>query len=224
MNISKKTVEEWDKQAPEWNKWDYLWQHGPRAETLRFFARFAGAPQLDVLDHGCGPGESTRLLKAMGYNAVGVDWSPHMIELAKARGVEAHVSDSQPLPFADNTFDAVFACTSLEWSAEPSRLVGELVRVTKPGGRIVAATLGAFTSPRTVAYPRLHGKPVSHNMMMPWELHRLLQEYGLEILEMNGAYPRNNAIPQEAIQALEGKWMAQAALATLWAFGAIKQK
>lgn len=223
MNSLSRSAQVWDKAAFEWDQWDHLWQDGPRAETLRFFAECAGEGQLRVLDHGCGPGESTRLLKELGYDAVGVDISPKMVDLAQGRGVEAYVSNSDPLPFADGEFDAVFACASLEWCPQPHKLVREFVRVVKPGGVIVAATLGANASPRKSAYPRLYGKPVVHNMLMPWELHRLLQEHGLEIQAMNGAYPRDEYFPPEVIELLADKWTAQAALATLWAIGTKKQ-
>lgn len=191
---------------------------------LQFFFEFTAAPGLKVLDLGCGPGESTRLMMECGYKAVGVDQSPKMIEAALKREVEAHVSDSDPLPFDDGEFDAIFACTSLEWSEQPHKIVKEMARVLKPGGLAVAVTPGPSAAPRWAAYRRLYGEPVVHNLMMPWELHKLMEEHGFACKDMRGAYSREANGPDErAIALLQNHWIHQASLSSFWAFGMIKQ-
>ena len=50
-----------------------------------------------------------RVRKELGGEVVAVDISPRMVELARARGVDAHLADVQSLPFEDGEFDCVAA-------------------------------------------------------------------------------------------------------------------
>jgi len=59
----------------------------------RLFTREAATPVRDVLDLGCGTGRHAELLADRGFEVVGVDRSPHMIEQARARA--AHGRDSR---------------------------------------------------------------------------------------------------------------------------------
>ena len=72
-----------------------------------------------------------------------VDISPRMVELTKARGIEAHLADVQSLPFGDGEFDCVAANWVLYHVPDLDRGLSELERVIRRGGRLVAATLGA---------------------------------------------------------------------------------
>lgn len=93
-----------------------------------------------VLDFGCGVGRFTRLLHDdLGRDAVGVDVSPTMVNMARDRnrGIDFRVIEpTQPLPFGDDTFDVVFTSTVLQHvpDAEFKHLVSELRRVLRPGG------------------------------------------------------------------------------------------
>lgn len=212
----------WNKLAGEWDQSnDDMFKLGPRAEALRFFCQIAGQPPQRVLDFGCGPGGATARLAEMGYETVGVDQSPPMVEAVKRRGVEAVVSDGDPLPFADGHFDAVFACTSLEWVPEAHRLVKELVRVTRPGGAIVSVCPGPWLRPRWSAYERHYGRPVPHNMLMPWELHRLLTDHGLTVQGMQGHYMKD--VAPATVESLSSNWVLQASVAALWSIGCTKE-
>jgi len=215
LRLSEENADEWDERG------EGMWKQGPRAEIFDFFLRSVGDARGRVLDLGCGPGASTLRMKEHGFDAVGVDLSPKMVEAAKRRGVEAYVSDGDPLPFADATFDSAFCCTCLEWTPEPAKLFEEMLRVVKPGGRIVVAVLGACVKPRNEGYGRLFGMPVAQNMMMPWELHRMLEEYGLTVEAMHGAYPPN--VPRELAEQLP-TWAMQSSIAFIWAFAALKNR
>jgi SAM-dependent methyltransferase len=99
-----------------------------------------------VLDAGCGLGQCVAELAGIvgpSGRAVGVDLSQAMI--AKARShcsrerlpVSFAVADVHRLPFADATFDASRAGSLLISVADPERALAELVRVVRPGGRVV---------------------------------------------------------------------------------------
>jgi len=98
-----------------------------------------------ILDVGCGAGEvCIELARRVGPRGrvVGVDVSADMIEQARCAAdgagaaVELHVGSILALPFLDSTFDAVRAERVLQHLDDPDAALRELVRVTRPGGRI----------------------------------------------------------------------------------------
>ncbi|WP_372410359.1 methyltransferase domain-containing protein [Streptomyces luteireticuli] len=96
-----------------------------------------------VLDVGCGTGADVRGLAARvgpGGRAVGIDSSRESVERARAAGPSAEFrhGDAEALPFADGSFDAVRAERVIEHVEDPQRAVKEMLRVTKPGGRVLA--------------------------------------------------------------------------------------
>jgi SAM-dependent methyltransferase len=94
-----------------------------------------------VLEVGCGLGDFTALVAAeTGATVVAVDISPRMVELARSRGVDARLGDVQELPFADACFDVAIAGWMLYHVPDLPRAIGELARVLRPGGRLVAMT------------------------------------------------------------------------------------
>ena len=114
---------------------------GVDARALAIEAVLAVAPDR-VLEVGCGEGELAERLTALAPEVVAVDQSPRMVELTRARGVDARVADIQELPFADDSFDAVLAAWMLYHVADLDRGLSELARVLRPGGRLVATTNG----------------------------------------------------------------------------------
>ena len=94
-----------------------------------------------VLDAGCGSGPLTEALQARGAVVSGFDASPAMVELARDRlGADAdlRVADlSEPLPYADDTFDDVVVSLVLHYLKDWSGPLAELRRVLKPGGRLL---------------------------------------------------------------------------------------
>lgn len=84
-----------------------------------------------ILDLGCGSGDNTRFLKAIGFKHVlPVDWSAD----GAACLVDAHV-----LPFVDGAFDMVVSTAVFEHLYNPFAAMHEISRVLKPGGRFVGS-------------------------------------------------------------------------------------
>lgn len=96
-----------------------------------------------VLEVGCGWGEfAARMCAELGAKVVAIDQSERMVELARARGVDARVGDVQALPFDDGEFDCAVANWMLYHVPDVDRALCELARVLRPGGRLVAGTNG----------------------------------------------------------------------------------
>lgn len=94
-----------------------------------------------VLEVGCGEGElAARIREELEVEIVAMDQSARMVELARARGVHAQVADVQELPFEDESFDVAIAAWMLFHVPDLGRGIGELARVLRPGGRLVAVT------------------------------------------------------------------------------------
>jgi len=115
---------------------------GVIAEDAAFEAVREATPER-FLDAGCGMGElAGRVQRELRAVVAAVDVSPRMVELTRARGVDAQVADIQELPFDAASFDCVAANWVLHHVPDLDRGIRELARVLRPGGRLVAATLG----------------------------------------------------------------------------------
>jgi SAM-dependent methyltransferase len=103
------------------------------AAMLRRFVQ-AGS----VLDAGCGTGGLGMLLD--GYDLVGIDFSPKMVEHTRQRGVYRAVERmtlGERLAFNDARFDAVVALGVLAGGHAPPEALDELLRVSKPGAHLI---------------------------------------------------------------------------------------
>lgn len=113
---------------------------GADAREIAFEAVREAAPTA-VLEVGCGEGElAARIRDELGVEVVAIDQSARMVELSRERGVDARVGDVQALPFEDGSFDVAVAAWVLFHVRDLERGLGELARVLRPGGRLVAVT------------------------------------------------------------------------------------
>ncbi len=117
-----------------------LWARrtGPRAIDVAFDEVLACAPRR-VLEVGCGRGELAERLVEAGLEVVALDQSERMVELTRARDVDARLGDVQSLPFADGEFDVAVANFMLYHVPDLDRALTELRRVART---LVAATNG----------------------------------------------------------------------------------
>jgi SAM-dependent methyltransferase len=98
------------------------------------------APGKRLLDAGCGAGEVARDLAAAGADVVALDYSAVTVAAAADRhdgGAIRYVTgDVSRLDFPDASFDGVRCERVLQHLDDPDRAVAELIRVTRPGGRV----------------------------------------------------------------------------------------
>jgi len=120
----------------------YRWADGPDALSLCVEAVVEVEPHR-VLDAGCGRGNiAERIARESHAVVVGIDQSDRMVELTRARGIDALVGDVRALPFGDGDFDCALAAWMLFHVPDVGATLAELARVVRPGGRLVAVTNG----------------------------------------------------------------------------------
>jgi SAM-dependent methyltransferase len=141
LNDPELVREEYEDES-RFNVRQATWQSatGPDVHDLVIAALAETAPAR-VLEVGPGKGElAERILRELGADAVAVDQSERMVQLTRARGVEAIVGDVQELPFESGSFDADVAAWMLYHVPDVDLAISELARVLRPGGRLVAVT------------------------------------------------------------------------------------
>lgn len=122
-----------------------------RNETVR---AVGAKPGQRVLDLAAGTGVSSEEYLRNGVHVVPCDFSIGMLEEGRRRNGQLPfvAGDATKLPFADNSFDAVTISYGLRNIVDTRAGLKEMLRVTKPGGRIVVAEFSTPTWPlfRTV--------------------------------------------------------------------------
>jgi SAM-dependent methyltransferase len=125
--------------------WSTTTGEDPRQVAL---AAVAEARPARVLEVGSGRGElAEQMQRELGVEVVAIDQSERMVELARARGVDARLGDVQALPFEDGSFDCAVAAWMLYHVEDLDLGLREIARVLRPGGRLVAVTNTEFHLP-----------------------------------------------------------------------------
>jgi SAM-dependent methyltransferase len=99
-----------------------------------------------VLDVATGSGNAAIAAARHGTHAVGLDYVPELLQVGRERAraegldVEFVEGDAENLPFPDDSFDATLSIYGSMFAPDHQRAAAELVRVTKPGGRIALAS------------------------------------------------------------------------------------
>ncbi len=111
---------------------DYLIKH--LLTDAEFF--IANLPGKRILDLGSGPGTHSTFFRERGLEPLCFDISPEMIKLCKEKGLEAEVGDIEDLKFEDNSFDGIWACSSILHvpKANIPGVFNGLDRILKPKG------------------------------------------------------------------------------------------
>lgn len=92
----------------------------------------------DVLEVGCGTGLVLQRIHGFARSARGVDLSPGMLDHAKRRGLNVMLGSATALPFEDATFDVTCSFKVLAHVPDIRGALREMLRVTRPGGHVVA--------------------------------------------------------------------------------------
>jgi len=125
----------------------------------RVVAGIVGAQAGDlVLDLAAGTGTSSRTFTRSGAHCVACDFSLGMLRAGARRPaprVAFVAGDALDIPFRDESFDVVTISFGLRNLSDPDAGLAEMLRVTRPGGRLVVCEFSHLASPRLdAAYSR----------------------------------------------------------------------
>lgn len=188
MDQLKRVQSEFTRQA------DTFDAYAPKAD-VRVEERFrealgenAGA----VLDLACGPGVVTAAVARLATSVVAFDVTPAMLDKARKRCAEAGLEnvvfrqgDAAALPFEKGEFDTVVTRLAIHHFEAPSRVLSEIFRVLRPGGRVVIADVVASEDAGEAELQNAieNLRDPSHVRMLPLsELSSLVTSAGFEIV------------------------------------------
>jgi SAM-dependent methyltransferase len=180
--------------------WDALWDgrrvdYGPaiRGHLPRQLRRTFGsrvAPSARVLEAGCGPAYFTVALRALGYEAVGLDWGSRTVERVRSQfpDIDVRHGDVRDSPFPDGYFDAVYSPGVCEHFEDgPDAVLADAYRVLRAGGLAFVSTphLNALRRRR---WQRHSGSP-SHTAFYQYlftsdGMKHTLERIGYEVIEI----------------------------------------
>jgi SAM-dependent methyltransferase len=158
------------------------------------------APPGPVADLGCGPGAHSLALARRGYDVVGLDGSPHMVEVAQTRAARDEIDAtfevhdvSAPLRFPDQSLGGVLASLVLQHLPHPAAFIAEIRRCLRPGGHLLITAPArdgtSLTSQnlywrlRTAFYSLVPGVVRFYDMH---SLPHLVEDQGLTVVACNG--------------------------------------
>ncbi len=177
--------------------YDEFWAERTVDYTEHGLDLLAPDPGARCLDVGCGPGHTTVALarRLDGGSALGVDFAPSMVEMAKERwagvtGVEFALDDAEHLDQPDGVYDIVTSTFALMYCYDALAAIGNWQRVLRPGGRLMSVVWGAHNrvwwSPvidiiesRASYYSSVC--PMMFFYGMPGVLARMVEQMGLEV-------------------------------------------
>ena len=156
-------------------------------------------PPGPVADLGCGPGAHALALARRGYDVVGVDGAPRMVEVARARAARDEVDATfdvhdvgAPLGFADASLGGVLAILVLQHLSDPTAFIAEIRRCLRPGGHllITAPVRDGNSLTSQSLYWRLRAACYQHvpgvvRFYDTNSLPRLVREQGLTVVDCN---------------------------------------
>jgi len=167
---------------------------GGEEATRELLEMCAPTPETRVLDIGCGSGHTAcKVAREYGSRVTGIDISEIMVAKAEQKVrkerleelVEFRVADVFSLPFPDDSYDlAIFESVITTLPGDKHDAIRETLRVTRPGGLVAANESVVGSAPEE--FLRLAEEhPATYGVFTPEGLRALLDESGLEIVEMS---------------------------------------
>jgi ubiquinone/menaquinone biosynthesis C-methylase UbiE len=200
--------EAWDAIAEGYDRYVAPQEVDVANEALQLVLLEPGEQFLDV---AAGPGGLSVPAARLGAEVLATDWSPAMIERLEARAdheglrnVEARVMDCHALDLPDDNFDVTGSQFGVMLVPDQARALREMVRVTKPGGRVLLIAYGfpaeldflqIFLGALTAVVPDFPGlpddpPPLEFQVADPEVLRQRLADAGLRDVRVERAAER----------------------------------
>lgn len=142
----KQSAQAWIESQGDRGDWSRREILDPALETL-----LGNVRDLQILDVGCGEGRYARHLAAKGARVSAIDPVPEFIDLAISMDPVSRyfVGRAESIPFPTQTFDLVLSYLTMIDIPDDVAASAEMVRVVKPGGRIIIVTVSNLASTST---------------------------------------------------------------------------
>jgi ubiquinone/menaquinone biosynthesis C-methylase UbiE len=156
---NRKIVDQHNQQAEGYARLTGSLGKTDRSAALR--ERIGAGADDEVLDVACGPGRLTLDLAPHVRSITGLDLTPGMLDQARAALAESGLDnvtfqkgDAMAMPFSEASFSIVVSSAAFHHFEAPDRVLAEMARVCRPGGRIVISDVMP-TPDKTEAYDRM---------------------------------------------------------------------
>jgi trans-aconitate 2-methyltransferase len=162
----------------EWNSELYLRYEKERTQpALDLVGKIPLDSPAEIIDLGCGPGNSTKALRLRWANAriTGLDSSPKMIEEARKSSLEVEWRTADIRTWSEpGRFDLIFANASLQWIEDQHTLTKRLIEPLKPGAVLAFQMPALYNQPASAVVKELAGSPA-------WKPYRLQERSTLSV-------------------------------------------
>ncbi|OQW79515.1 MAG: bifunctional 3-demethylubiquinol 3-O-methyltransferase/2-polyprenyl-6-hydroxyphenol methylase [Proteobacteria bacterium ST_bin11] len=202
-NVHPHEIHKFGSQAERW--WDqngeFKTLHDVNPLRLQFIQQFADLPGKRLVDVGCGGGILTEGLAKAGADALGVDLSEDLLDIADLHGLETGVNASYRKISAEQLaaeqpagFDHVTCMEMLEHVPDPASIIAACATLVKPGGMVFFSTLNrvpkawllAILAAEHVLKMVPKGTHEYKTFIKPSELGQMARSAGLELQGMVG--------------------------------------
>lgn len=182
------TIKTYDQMAEEYDaETTVFWEIIPKTFIKAFQKEITG----NVLDVGSGPGRDALVMQEYGIDVTCLDASESMIKMSQARGLKSIKGDFMNLPFDDQSFQGVWAYTSLLHVPKDQidKALDEITRVLKPKGifglGMIEGDFNGYRESSGVNMPRWF------SFYTKDELERLLKNHGFDIIYSESFKPKS---------------------------------
>jgi 2-polyprenyl-3-methyl-5-hydroxy-6-metoxy-1,4-benzoquinol methylase len=165
-----------------------------------------------VLEVSCGRGGFSHLLAAKGAIMFGADFSEAALRIAQSRtaadgvngkAVRLAQADAHNLPYADESFDVIISCETIEHLLDPLAAVKEMARVCRAGGLLYLTTPNYFNAMGLYfIYARLRGRRATPGADQPFDrvflfpqVRHMLARAGWKVIRSDGTVHQFPIVP-----------------------------
>ncbi len=202
-NVHPHEIEKFGSQAERW--WDpqgeFKTLHDVNPLRLRFIQDYANLQGKRVIDVGCGGGILTEGLAKHGADALGIDLSEDLLDIAELHGLESGITATYKKISAEaiaeqepESFDHVTCMEMLEHVPDPASIISACAKLVKPGGLVFFSTLNRLPKAYLLAIVAAEhvlkmvpkGTHEYKTFIKPSELSQTARNAGLELQGITG--------------------------------------
>lgn len=202
-NVHQHEIDKFGSQAERW--WDpqgeFKTLHDVNPLRIRFIQDYADIQGKRIVDVGCGGGILTEGLAKQGADALGIDLSEELLDIAELHGLESGINANYKKISAEALaeqepagFDHVTCMEMLEHVPDPGSIILSCARLVKPGGMVFFSTLNRVPKAYLLAIVAAEhllkmvpkGTHEYKTFIKPSELSQTARKAGLELKGITG--------------------------------------